>query len=445
VELAEVTHRPDTLHHLAKSNVRGAYQYLLADSVASCDIEKAFAYAVAMRDGQARAVAIGQGDLRATQDWLGRQSEQSGLIHRLLIPSNGSDGQLVLGLIDNEGCHFVSLQGEAWEGLYPGFETIQNHMARRQLARELWQSLPEEFQAALVPTPDRKPFIAISGDPFWSAFPWELLRFGEGAEDFLGLHYAFPRLGAIQAEDLQSQLSITELGQRGGRVTVLAPYETGLFSQLTEVTGEIESVKQAVEMRGGDIVAFAKGSEASDLEIERQISLQPDIFYYSGHGTIVQEEEVLVLHRDMSSPSPLSSTTYFGKEHLASLAERSNDQLFPQRPLIVLNSCLTGRARQSGGAREDLISTFLALGAGAVIATALPIYDVIGKALGEALFDPAIAESLDIASVVVGTRRRLAREVCADMESPFWGAWGMIHLHGSAHARLPFNTQPGEE
>lgn len=208
---------------------------------------------------------------------------------------------------------------------------------------------------------------------------------------------------------------------------------------------EIESVKQAVEARGGNIVAFAKGSEASDLEIERQISFQPDVFYYSGHGTIVHEEELLVLHRDMSAQNALSSVSYFGKEHLMLLAEHQGGQLFSQRPLIVLNSCLTGRARQVGGAREDLISTFLALGAGAVIATALPIYDVIGKALGEALFDPDIAQAGDIASVVVGTRRRLARELCADVDSPFWGAWGMIHLHGSARATLPFKPPPGEQ
>ncbi len=437
VELVEVMHRHDTLHHLAKNNVASAYQYLLADAAASCDIEKAFAYSVAMRDGQARSAAIGQGEMRATQDWLGRQSEHGGFFHRLLIPSNGSDGQLVLGLIDLEGCRFISLQSEVWKGLSPGYQTITNHLTRRQLARELWQSLPDAFQSVLAPTPGRKQFIAISGDPFWSAFPWELLRFGEGDEDYLGLHYALPRLGAIQAKDLQSQLSLTELGQGGGRISVLAPFDTGLLP-LTGVVGEIESVKQTVEMRGGGVVAFAKGSDASDLEIERQIGLQPDIFYYSGHGTIIQEEELLVLHRDLSTQNTMSSTTYFGKEHLANLAERESGELFPQHPLIVLNSCLTGRARQAGGAREDLISTFLALGAGAVIATALPIYDVIGKALGEALFDPATARASDIASVVVGTRRRLAREVCADVESQFWGAWSMIHLHGNARATLPF-------
>ncbi|TPW17203.1 MAG: hypothetical protein FD130_752, partial [Halothiobacillaceae bacterium] len=169
----------------------------------------------------------------------------------------------------------------------------------------------------------------------------------------------------------------------------------------------------------------------SDVAFMRQINLQPDIFYFSGHGTIVQEEELLVLHRDKSEQHALTPITYFGKQHLMGLAENRGAPLFPQRPLIVLNSCVTGRARQAGGAREDLIATLLTLGAGAVIASALPVYDLIGKALGEALFDPSIAQTNDIASVIVGARRRLARELCDDVESFYWGEWSMIHLHGS--------------
>ena len=282
----------------------------------------------------------------------------------------------------------------------------------------------------------------ISGDPLWSAFPWELLRFGEGGEDYLGLHHALARLGAIQAKDLQSQLSLSELGQGTGKIAILAPYDTNPCKPLDGVVDEIKSVMKAVKARDGRVVAFARRKKASDLELIRQINLQPDIFHYSGHGAIVQDEELLILHRDKSEQHALTPITYFGKAHLMSLAEQQGGPLFPQRPLILLNSCVTGRSRQAGGAREDLISTLLTLGAEAVIASALPVYDLIGKALGEALFDPAIAQTNDIASVIVGTRRRLASELCGDVESPYWGEWGLIHLHGNARAVLPFKQVP---
>ncbi|MCU7841602.1 MAG: CHAT domain-containing protein [Candidatus Thiodiazotropha sp. (ex Troendleina suluensis)] len=443
VDLAETLHYSKNLQHLSKQLVTGAYQYLLKMAVSSCSVEKAFAYSVAMRDGQACSNKIGRNELQETIDWLTDQSEQSGIIHQLIVACNGPDNQLILGLIDQTDCNFVLLDGEKWKALSPGYEVIHNHQKRYLLAREIWKSLPDLFQDAFKPELNRKKVIAISADPFWNAFPWELLRFGEGDEDYVGLHHALPRIGAIQVRDLQSQFSITELGQHGGQLAVIAPFDTGLYP-LSGIVDEIYSVKKAVEKRGGEVVAFAEGTKASDLEIDRQISLQPDILYYSGHGTIFQDEEMLVLHRDMSSHNTMSSTVLFGKEHLLHLAEQRSGLLFPQHPLVVLNSCLTGRVRQAGGVREDLISTFLALGAGAVIATAIPIYDVIGKALGEALFEPTSTQEHDISSFVVETRKCLAMGLCADVESPFWGAWGMIHLHGSALAACSINMSPRE-
>lgn len=442
VTLVETTDLPDDLQHLVKNNITGAYQFLLAEAVVSAAIEKAFAYSVAMRDGQAHSSSIGLSELQKTQAWLKQQTEQHGFPHRLLVANRGSGEQLVLGLIDQTECRFVALQSEAWLELFPVNKDAEDHEPRRQLARELWQSLPSAFQAALTPAQASKPFIMISGDQLWSAFPWELLRFGEGSEDYLGLHHALPRLGAIQAKDLLSQLSLSELGQGTGKIAILAPYDTNPRKPLDGVVDEIKSVIKAVKARGGRVVAFARRKKASDLELIRQINLQPDIFHYSGHGAIVREEELLVLHRDKSERHALTPITYFGKEHLVSLAEQQGGQLFPQHPLILLNSCVTGRSRQAGGAREDLISTLLTLGAGAVIASALPVYDLIGKALGEALFDPTIAQTNDIASVIVGARRRLASELCSDVESPYWGEWGLIHLHGNARATLPFKQAP---
>jgi CHAT domain-containing protein len=303
------------------------------------------------------------------------------------------------------------------------------------LARELWCALPKEIQSALIPEDNKAKFTIISGDPFWNAFPWELLRFADGEDDYLGLHQTLPRIGALQAKDLDVQLSLKQLGSGAGTIAILAPHDTGRVP-LEKVIDEVEAVKQAINERGGNVVGYALGSDANDVSIKKQLELRPDIVYYSGHGKVIQNEEVLVLH---DARFELCKRSYFGKENLEDIAQLSGSDVFLQRPLIVLNSCHTGRSRTFGGAREDFVSALLLQGAGAVISTALPIYEDVGKALGEALFAPNLPENSDIATIVLQARQSLARDLCENIKTPFWGAWGMIHLHGNALAKLSFN------
>lgn len=155
----------------------------------------------------------------------------------------------------------------------------------------------------------------------------------------------------------------------------------------------------------------------------------------------MQNEELLVVHRDLENANALTPTVPIGKQQLRAWSEGLDRPLFAQRPLIVLNSCVTGRSRQAGGAREDLVHSLLALGAGAVVASALPIYDAVGQALGESLFDPRINDAQDAGTAVLQARRHLAAGLCAEPSGPFWGAWSMIHLHGNAQAHLPFGFQ----
>ena len=94
------------------------------------------------------------------------------------------------------------------------------------------------------------------------------------------------------------------------------------------------------------------------------------------------------------------------------------------------------------GYREDLVHAFLHHGAGAVLATALPILDDVGEALGRALFNAAALARPTIGALVVEARRQLARGACADIDSVRWGAWGMVHLHGNANATHVFADKP---
>ncbi len=438
VEVAERATVQGDYRHLSKTNVERAYRSLLKSAIDEQDGLRAFALVAAMRDGQAVSGTIHREALQGLQDWLGKQEPATGRACQILLPTSGPDGELSIGLITSEAVHFSVVATEGWEELFPPQEpTPEAQRRRHRLAGSVWQGLPEGLRQALIPEPARPVWTLVSGDPFWSAFPWELLRFGDGEDDYLGLHQVLPRIGAIQATDLRAQCRPETLGKGTGSLTVLAPHDTG-WMPLAGVIPEIHAVKQAIEARGGQVLAFASGTEASDVEARRQWEQRPDILYYSGHGAIVQNEELLVVHRDLQDPNALTPTAYVGKQQLMAWSDRLDHPLFDQRPLIVLNSCVTGRSRQAGGAREDLVHTLLDLGAGAIIASALPVYDAVGQALGESLFDPRINDAEDLGTAVLNARRHLASGLCADRSGPFWGAWSMIHIHGNARARLPF-------
>lgn len=432
--------------NLQKSAIPGAYQFLLADVVAGGHINsvKAFNLCVAMRDGQSAGWNLGPATLQRTQNWLANYSEKTGVKHQILITNCGPSETLILGLVDEKQCYFehvIELNRE-WRTLTTLYTDIVNsnkntiwqniNLKRQHCARKIWNSLSQHLQSAL--NSDTDTTTLISGDAYCSNFPWELLKFGDGEQDYLGLKYPLPRIGALQDEGLDSQLNFDHLGIRPGRVTILAPFDTGLMP-LLGVLDEIETIEYQLSQLDGNIINCAKGKKASKAAIEHQIACEPDIFYYSGHGEIVRNEELLVLHQNVNSKETISQRYYFGKEQLAILANQSEGTCFPNRPLIVLNSCFSGRSRISGGAREDFVSSLLSAGAGAVIATAFPLHDGVGCAFGEALFN--IDQHSDLATIVVSARKRLSQQFCADLNSEIWGAWSMLHIHGNANVNFP--------
>ncbi len=155
------------------------------------------------------------------------------------------------------------------------------------------------------------------------------------------------------------------------------------------------------------------------------------VIHYTGHGAIIGNEEVLVLHGgDDKHPSAC-----FGRQEIGILKQRlGRDKLLRHRPLLVLNSCRTGRTRDFGGQREDLAWAFLAEGAEAVIASALPVYDVVGQMFGEALYAPTFASSKGMGQTLVEVRRLLERST---RQSRMWPTWTLLTYHGNPYARLP--------
>ena len=434
----------DHQRHLSKGHATAAYQFLLSESVS--DSATAFAYAAAMRDGPARSNTLGQIEMNATRNLIQCIEQRIGSNVAILAPSAGHDDTIALGLITASNCDWWHIPSKEWLHLIVEDAKTADHRVRCQLARRIWCELPQGLQMALAPVSPESPEILISGDPLWSAFPWELLRFGEGTGDYLGLHKALPRIGSILAPALERDLAATQLG-KNRRVAIVAPHTTG-STPLLGVESEIESLMSRLPQIGGELVEEEIiGSVAHEGLMRRAIDAVPDVLWYSGHGAIVDNQEVLILHAETPRGNrPQDQIVHFGAYQLGELAdEKGFDVLFDHAPLVVLNSCMTGLTREHGGEREDMVKAFLRHGAGAVIATALPIFDSVGEALGRAMFSEDSIVKQTIGKSVVEVRRQLAAGICSDIDKPTWGAWGAVHLHGNAFASSPFHNPGGNK
>ncbi len=210
---------------------------------------------------------------------------------------------MTLGLVAAENSQWFRVPTEGWEHLLRTGRSSEDQRVRCALAREIWQSLPDTVQAVLSPVSSESREILISGDRFWSAFPWELLRFGAGENDYLGLHKALPRCGSILAPALERQFAAKTLGSSDCLIAVVAPHTTGK-TPLLGVEREIEALETLIPEAGGTFVVNETGDAAHDRLMNEAIRAEPSILYFSGHGTIVNNEELLVLHRDPRPRNP---------------------------------------------------------------------------------------------------------------------------------------------
>jgi hypothetical protein len=106
------------------------------------------------------------------------------------------------------------------------------------------------------------------------------------------------------------------------------------------------------------------------------------VLHFCGHGRITSTEEVVVLAGEGGQPD------LFGRTRMNNLKRRRQilGKLMPYGPMVVLNSCYSGRTRLFGGEREDLASTFRDEGAEAVIACPAPVCDPMGLDFGQLLY-----------------------------------------------------------
>lgn len=170
------------------------------------------------------------------------------------------------------------------------------------------------------------------------------------------------------------------------------------------------------------------GSEATLASVESALRSRPAVFHYTGHGGLDKDEELLILQGGA-----------FGSSELKGFKQREGlaDPVFSKGALIVLNSCLTGRARDYGGQPQDLAALFLAEGAAAVIASALPVADSVGQVAGTAVY--ALAGEDALGDTIRKIRRLIAKLTLAQ-NLPSYPTWSMIQYQGNPYLHLPLSS-----
>ena len=311
----------------------------------------------------------------------------------------------------------------------------QRYKKIEKLAQSAWESLPGFVKKTLDPKAAHS--VLISGDRYWSAFPWELLPCNDTEYSWLGLHRVLARWGSLTTASL-SRLQPTTFGQSQTTAAVFCPWDatSNPKKHLQDAKCEAETVANMLRKMEYQLIPGGRatsGIEANIQTFENVLSDSASVIHYTGHGDIIDNEEVLILHGGHASMSGL----IFGRKELNNLKQRLNkNRLLDHQPLIVLNSCMTGATRDFGGQREDLAATLQAEGAESVIASCLPVYDQLGRLFGEVLYTPGFMSEEGMGRTLVYVRRLVEWEA----RQKGWGSWitwALLTYHGNPFAHLP--------
>jgi hypothetical protein len=455
VEAAE-WHGTDARHlWLAKGMASAAYRRVLRRTVQAGDHDLILRCLAAMREGSVRA--LGEDSSESLASAAQALHELSGRIGRrvsILAVEPISENEVLLAVLGGESdaamdYHVATGLAPAAAALFAEIDSIFDKDDHRPaevrnplietLAEEAWEALPQAVQAVLHPRYEAD--LLISAGPQWAAFPWEALRFGEGQDDWLGLHRTLARWGPLTAAGL------ARLGRRGFgngaalRAAVVCPLDAAPDDSekdkaaIQKALRQVERLESHLNVQNYRLVPNGEaliGADANPAQLNEVLGDGAAIIHYLGHGTVVQSEEALVLHCGRRHVRPWS---YYGRRELDALRVRlGRDRLLEHGPLITLTACHTGRSRSFGGRREDLAWTFLSEGAEAVIASALPVKLGIGLALGESIYQPWRGGAEGLGRGLVCTRRLMAR---AFRDRPDWATWTLLAYHGNPYAMLP--------
>jgi tetratricopeptide (TPR) repeat protein len=447
VALVESGESDPALLWLSKAKAIGAYRQWVGVMADSGNPDRVFRALAAVREGQVRALdeSPANGIQAATQS-LQQVSAQVGRPVCLLAaqslhrtgPRQFAD--LLLAVLDSRpdtpfrygrAPDFADRAYELFTELQAVFNESRNaadwQSTMAKLGAAAWNALPHPLQKLLHPSSGVD--VLISGDPYWAAFPWEALRFGTGDDDYLGFARPLARWRPLTGAAL-SRLAPPQTSNGGSGAEVVCPWDAVPQRQLLRAEAEAQSLGRDLPGLG---LTFSSGGplmgpQATLAAVESALLSRPAVFHYTGHGGIDKDEELLILQGGA-----------LGSSELKAIKQRHGlaDSVFQEDALIVLNSCLTGRAREYGGQSQDLASLFLAEGAAAVIASALPVADSVGQVLGTAVY--ALAGDDELGDTIRKIRRLVAKLTLAENLSSY-PTWCMIQYQGNPYLRLPLSA-----
>jgi tetratricopeptide (TPR) repeat protein len=445
VEMAESNPDADSLW-LDKAEAREAYKHMLGVAVEAKYDDAVFRTLAAMREGPVRAFGHNpEESLDAACRELAAVGQRVGrpvcVLAAQSLHRNFPDefGDVVLVRVDSairyEACYgFATAAYELFNDLQGVFTQGRPAAYRKQRMAELgsaaWKALPEDLREVLHPASGVE--VLVSGDTYWSAFPWEALRFGDGEDDYLGFARPLARWSRLTAGALSTLAPGT--ATRGNQVAaVICPWDWDPKRPLQGARAEAEALSRDLPFRG---FTFARetpavGQSATVFSLASALRSRLAVFHYTGHGDIIGTEEVLLLNGGAFGPSELRALRQ----------NAGHGALFEEGAMVVLNSCLTGRVREYGGRREDLAGAFLDGGARGVVASALPVADPIGQVLGTAIY--ALAGRRPMGHTMAGIRQIVA-SLALQANANSYPTWTMIQYHGDPWLASPgLATAPG--
>jgi len=291
--------------------------------------------------------------------------------------------------------------------------------------RRAFESLPGFVRDALIGSAGSQVLLSTAGA--YDHFPFGALRCGDDPKECLGLRHVLPRVAGITAKAIDD-LGPREAG-RGERRAVVMVDPTGTLEGPHE---EARLLSEFLRSRGYCLFPDGRAladQEATTLGLCAALSSEVALVHYTGHGSVPRHitgqyglqtgDEVLVLYDGPFGPSTL----------------RDRDVQLTANPLVVLNSCLTGRTRLSGGEREDLAGTLLCRGAGGVVASSYPVSDSLGTSLGVKLH---CSEASAAGEALLRARQHIA-DLCRQgtLDDSEWPGWPLFSYQGNPWLRLP--------
>lgn len=255
----------------------------------------------------------------------------------------------------------------------------------RTMMSKAFDLLPPEVQEIVAGGDTRT--IFISPCPNTIDFPFELLLppHDGGERHYAGLSKLFARVHGLQEfSDLLSHGSVAQ-----GRWTLVGDPDTGTKQRLEYAMRTTREIKRILDQAGLPVESACAGEATRAWMLERPRDPRLAFFMFSGHGS----ETTLAA----------AATECVSVADLTKVAWR-------ERPLLHLDCCNAGtNPGRGGGNFTGLPAECLRRGAGAILASAHPLYDSTAAVFSRELYASLLTEHSTLGNAILQARRQIDR------------------------------------